>query len=160
MRAFRFSLQPLLDWRTRVEEEKQRDFAACRRLVVESADELARLLATRRSCANLLVASARSARGAELRLRDAHLRCLESAIVKERRRGAELHAACDRARERLMTASRERRIIEKLKERRVSALEAENARREELELDESNARRQERAARERLVRRQAEGAMR
>jgi flagellar biosynthesis chaperone FliJ len=52
----------------------------------------------------------------------------------------ELNLACKRARDDLVAASRERRVVEKLKERRLRAFLAEEARRDELELDEANAR--------------------
>jgi flagellar FliJ protein len=151
--TFRFSLEPLLDWRARIEEEKQRDFAACRRLLAECARELERLTGVHRECARQLAASVRANRVADLRLRDAHLRCLEAANAKERVRRTELQAACDRARAELIAASGERRVVEKLKERRRREFEAEALRRDEIELDESNARRHERAVRERLARR-------
>jgi flagellar protein FliJ len=155
---FQFPLQPLLDWRKRVEEEKQRDFAACRRAVDESARELDRLAAARWQCARQLAASARRRPAADLRLRDAHLRSLDVAIDDERRRRCDHEAALGRARAELITASRERRVIERLKERQWRLFEAEEARREELELDESNARNRERTLRKRLARRRAESA--
>jgi flagellar protein FliJ len=155
---FEFRLQPLLDSRKRIEQEKQRDFAAIRRIVEDIALELKRLADSRSRCMKQLGESARSRSAADLRLFDAHLRSLDAAIGAERRRRSELEANWQRLREELILASRERRVIEKLKERRRRAFEAKEARREELELDEANARRYDRAARERLARRQAESA--
>jgi flagellar protein FliJ len=155
---FQFSLEPLLEWRTRVEREKERDFAASRSLVGDCERELNALAESYRECATLLAASAHAGRSAELRLRDAHLRCLEAAMAKTHVRHRELQTACEAARGALVSASRERRIIEKLKERRQLEFSAEEARREELELDESNARQHERRARERLMAYRAESA--
>jgi flagellar protein FliJ len=155
---FRFSLQPLLDWRARVEEEKQRDFAAARRLHAQSVDELQRLADAYRRCAKQLAAAALTEESTNLRLRDSYLRFLDAAMARERSRRAELSAACDRARDQLVCASRERRAIEKLKERRLRDFEAEEARRQELEIDEQNARSHERRTRERLVVGRAESA--
>lgn len=157
-RQFAFGLQPLLELRARVEEEKQRDFAARRRALDASRHEIDRLVKARQRCTKELAESARARSPVDLRLRDAHLRYLERAIGAQRGRTVELSGECDRSREELIAASRERRVIEKLKERQRRLFEAEEARREELELDDGNARRHERAARERLARAQAERA--
>jgi flagellar protein FliJ len=154
-RTFAFGLQPLLDLRARVEEEKQRDFAACRRALDASRHEVERLAKARQRCTKELAESARARSAVDLRLRDAHLRYLERAVDAQRRRAVELQADCERSRQELMAASRERRVIEKLKERQRILFEAEEARREELELEDANARRHERAARERRARAQA-----
>lgn len=157
---FEFRLQPLLDRRQRLEEEKQRRFAACRRAADECAGELERLGHAWQQGLRQLVESARLGPAADLRLRDGHLGALEAALVDERLRRSDLEAACERAREELIFANRSRRVIQKLKERRARAFEAEETRREELELDEANARRHERDARKRLVSRPAGRATR
>jgi flagellar FliJ protein len=153
---FEFRLQPLLDWRKRVEQEKQRDFAAIGRIVEDCTLELERLADVRRQCTKQLGESARTRSPADLRLFDAHLRSLEAAMSAQRQRRYELEADWRRLRDELILANRERRVIEKLKERRRRAFEAEEARREEIELDETNARRYDQAARERLAYRKAE----
>ncbi len=154
---FEFHLQPLLDWRERLAEEKQRDFAACRRALDDCDGELARLAELRRKCAGQLAAAA-TGRAADLRLRDRHLRFLDAALAEQRRRRSELQSACEHARSELLSADRERRVLERLKARRRLTFEAQEARREELELDESNARSHDRALRERQVRHRAESA--
>ncbi|MBV9720035.1 MAG: flagellar export protein FliJ [Candidatus Eremiobacteraeota bacterium] len=148
---FRFRLQPLLDWRERIETEKQRAFAASRRAVEASACELERLAQAQQRCAKEMVAAARWEDAATLRSRDGYWRALQSAMGDERARRAELQSAYDRARDALLAANRERRAIEKLKQRRQRAFEAEEARRDELELDESNAQRFARVVRQRLA---------
>jgi flagellar protein FliJ len=156
--GFEFRLQPLLDQHKHAEDEKQRNFAACGLGLDESRRELDRLIDARRAHTKELAEAARLRSAVELRLRDSHLRYLDDAIDAERSRFVELEAACQCAREELIVASRKRRVIEKLKERRRQAFEAEDARREELELDDVNARRYERAARERLTEGRAERA--
>ena len=115
---FEFRLQPLLDRRKIVEEEKQGNFAACRRAVDECARELARLGDARRHSLKQLVETALKCPTADILLRHAHLRCVEVAIDDARHRHLEAEADLERARQELISASRERRLIGKLKEHR------------------------------------------
>jgi flagellar FliJ protein len=137
---FDFRLEPLLEHRKSMEETKRRDYAACRRAVDESKGEIGALADAHLRCMKRLAGAARTQSGADLRLRDAHLRSLQSAMNREWLQCEELNLACKRARDDLVAASRERRVVEKLKERRLRAFLAEEARRDELELDEANAR--------------------
>ncbi len=152
--GFEFSLQPLLDRRERIEEERRRDLARCMNALERCAHEVESLARTQRRSLNELAQWARAA-PADLRLRDRHLLALQTAIDTERRQYAQLEGACERARAALTAAGRERRTMEKLKERRHQAFSAAQTRREELELDDANARAHERRARERLVQRAA-----
>jgi flagellar biosynthesis chaperone FliJ len=128
---FHFALQPLLDRRRRVEEEKlhrftlqrrERDSAAC------AGDRLVAALAKRstRACDAPTLAA------------------FDAAIAAQRRRAAAAQTALDAARDELIAASRERRVIERLRERRLRAYQEEAARRDELEIEEANARRRAR----------------
>jgi len=152
---FQFRLEPLLERRRRSEAESQREFALHQRALQESMQEVERLVQARRQCSSALVAEAGFRAPRDLRLRDGYLAMVEAAIAQERRARATLEAALAKARADLIAASRERRVLEKLKERRRIAFESEEARREEAALDEANARGHERAARERLARTRA-----
>jgi flagellar FliJ protein len=122
---FHFGLQPLLDRRKRIEETKQQAYAARRRELDQHADQTERL--------NGALASAARGSGPA-----APLAYLDGAIRAQRRRIAELEAPLEHARQELIAASRDRRVIEKLLERRRRAFEALRARREERELDDAN----------------------
>jgi flagellar FliJ protein len=122
---FHFGLQPLLDRRKRIEETKQQAYAARRRELDKHADQMERL--------NAALASAATGSGPA-----APLAYLDGAIRAQRRRIAELEAPLEDARQELIAASRDRRVIEKLLERRRRAFEALRARREERELDDAN----------------------
>lgn len=148
---FEFRLQPLLDARKRLEAETQRNVASQRRALEGNHEELDRLAQAWRREMNGLTHSAGRSPAADLRLRAEHLSYLEGVLEAARRRRAALEVAYEQARQELIAASRERRVIEKLKERRRRAYEIESARREELELDDANARRHERAVRDRLA---------
>ncbi len=145
-RAFEFRLQPLLEQRRHAELERRRDFAACRRDLDGCDGEIAQLEAARR----------RATEAADLRLRDAYLRHLDTEAAALGSRRAALETACDRARDAVIAAGRETGVVEKLEQRRRQAFLAEEARKDELELDEGNARRHERAAAERVARAAAE----
>jgi flagellar biosynthesis chaperone FliJ len=116
-RAFRFTLQPLLDRKAGIESEHRRQVAAARHALDDARSALERLMAA--------VAAAPY---------------LDAAIAAQLRRIAELQGDLEQRRRDLIAAARERRVIEKLGERRRRAFEAEEVRREELELDESNRR--------------------
>lgn len=64
---------------------------------------------------------------------------VDDSLTKRRNAGADAQRRLERLREELIVARRDRRVIEKLYERRRKAYEAELARNEEIELDEANA---------------------
>lgn len=155
---FPFALQPVLDARQRAEDEKMQELARRRRALDESDRELERIAGARDRCMNALAESAYGCAAVDLRVRDAHLRRLDAAFAEESLRRGELLAAWEPARDALLAARRARRTLERLKERRRQAFAAEEARREEAELDESNARAYDRARRERQARERAGSA--
>lgn len=126
MPRFVFSLEPLLERRARTEEERRQIFAIRQRAYDQAVRELSRI-------------------GRELAAGPhadcALLRFLSRAIETQAGIVAQRRAAVECARHELIAAVRERRVLEKLRERRVRAFDAAQARREELELDEANARR-------------------
>jgi len=142
---FEFRLQPLLDRRKAVERQKEFAFAAQRRALNECAAELARLGAAHCEVFQALAECAQRRGGAQLRFLDERLRRLDEAIAEELERLGGFEATCERVRNELVAARRERRVIERLRERRLEVYEAALARREELELGEANARARESA---------------
>jgi flagellar biosynthesis chaperone FliJ len=125
---FRFALQPLLDRRTRIEEEKQHRFDLRRRERDAALSEGERLAAALTQRA--------------LRTCDAgRLAVFDAAVAACRQRAARADGNLEEARRELVAARRDRGAIEKLRDRRRRAFEEEEARRDELEIDEANARR-------------------
>jgi flagellar protein FliJ len=146
MKKFRFALQPVLDQRQRLEDLKQQIVAQKRRALDEAEAELKRLNDEFRENADRLREKHRELDTEELRLTYAHLQFLDRCIVAQIKIVAERRVALDRARGELLEASKERKAVEKLKERRRSAHEAEATRVEQNELDDGNARRYGRKA--------------
>ncbi|MBV9027800.1 MAG: hypothetical protein JO311_04235 [Candidatus Eremiobacteraeota bacterium] len=123
---FRFGLAPLLEHRRRGERDCERRFAVCRQEIGEHEQATVRLCdALRTQLAAPRVESS--------------LWYVEDSLTARRKAGAEAQRRLEQLRDELIVARRERRVIEKLYERRRKAYEAELARYEEMELDEANA---------------------
>jgi flagellar protein FliJ len=140
MARFVFPLQPVLDARRRKEEEKQCAFAGAKAARDENLRDLGRLDGALRIGGRALHECAVIGSAANLRLYDAHLGYLERTLQSREKSRAESAPTFDRAASELYAANRERRLLEKLKERRLQEFEREEARRDERELDEANAR--------------------
>jgi flagellar FliJ protein len=141
MKKFLFTLQPVLDQRQRIEDEKQQIVAQRHRSLDEAESELKRLNEEFRQSSERLRSAHRDLNAEDLRLHYAHLSFLDRTIVAQIHIVAERRVALDRARTDLLAASKERKVVEKLKERRREAHVAEAARLEQYALDDSNARR-------------------
>jgi len=141
MRRFKFTLQPVLEHRTRIEEEKQQIVAQRGREVMEAEAELARLNERFRAGAAELREGHRGFDAQTLRAHYAHLQFLDGAIVAQISVVAERRVAHERARADLLAASKERKVVEKLKERRRVTFMSEEALADQKELDDMNARR-------------------
>jgi flagellar FliJ protein len=148
-KRFVFPLEPVLEHRKRIEDEKQQTLALRRKAHDDAKRELERLDGEFRTCATRLREHHRELASDDLRLHYAHLQFLDRAIEAQRRLVADRYAAMERARQDLVTASKDRKVVDKLKERRRIAFVAEELRVEQIELDDGNARRHGRALRER-----------
>ncbi len=146
MKRFAFTLQPVLDQRKRIEEEKQQITAARQRDLDAAESELRRLNAEFKHCSDLLREQHRALDAESLRRHYAHIQFLDRCIVAQIQVVAERRVALDRARAELLAASKERKAVDTLKERRYEAHVAEERRIEQNELDDGNARRYGRSA--------------
>ncbi|MGC2130856.1 MAG: flagellar export protein FliJ [Candidatus Aquilonibacter sp.] len=141
MKRFNFRLQPVLDHRKRIEDQKQLVVAARARALDEAECELARLNEEFRNHSVMLREGHKKLETRELQCIYAHLQFLDRCIVAQIRIVAERRVALDRARTELLEASKEKKIVEKLKERRREGYVLEEQRMEQKELDDGNARR-------------------
>lgn len=145
-KRFKFSLQVVLEARKRIEEQRQQVLAERLRALDHSESELARLNTEFHDSSQRLRSGHRGFDGEGLRLHYAHLQFLDRAITAQIRVVAERRLAVDHARLELLAASKERKVVEKLKERRQEAFTLEELRVEQIELDDGNARRYSRVA--------------
>jgi flagellar FliJ protein len=149
MSRFRFRLQPVLDVRERVQDERQRDLALKKRDLVEAETALAALEADRDDQRAALVRGHRSFGVDELRTAYAHLAYLDRAIEDQAVRVSACGDEVDRAKAKLVAANTDRKVLETLRTRRRDAFNAEVAQAEQREVDDQNARRYGRAQTER-----------
>jgi flagellar FliJ protein len=148
MARFRFQLQPVLDARSRAEDERRRDVAALeaerRRLEDRLRSGQASITGARDDVRSALVGTVRpealraQANASMACMRDAQRLVLELAGV---------HRRLEVARAALAEAAKQRRAIEIVKERRFEAWRLEQDRREQSALDEIATNRGARAAR-------------
>jgi flagellar FliJ protein len=147
-KKFRFALQPVLDHRQRIEDEKQQVLALKRRAYEEAKGVLEALNDEFRAHTLALREGHRKFAAEDLRMHYAHLQYLDRAIDAQIRFVAERQAEMERARRDVVAASKDRKVVDKLKERRRTAHVAEELRVEQIELDDGNARRHSRSVRE------------
>jgi flagellar FliJ protein len=146
MKRFRFPLQPLLDHRQRIEDEKQQILARKRTALDEAERELKRLTEAFRLGSQSLRVRHAHFDSEELRLHYAHLQFIDRCVVAQIHVVAERRVAMDRARAELLVASKDRKVVEKLRARRREAHAVQATRADQIELDDANARQHARSA--------------
>jgi flagellar protein FliJ len=137
---FVFRLQPVLDHRQRIEDEKKQTMAVRQRACDEAKAELDRLNLEFQLHSALLRAKHQEFDGETLRAHYGHLHFLDRVIDAQIRVLAERRAALERARQDLVAAQKDRKVVDKLKDRRKATFVAEEMRIEQGELDDANAR--------------------
>jgi flagellar export protein FliJ len=144
MSAFRFRLQPVLDYRERTERARAGDHA--RALAAQLDAEAARddLVGRRDAARRRLTEEHQRLDADALRFTYAHLDYLDRAIVAAQQRVDACVAETAQAQARLIAAARDRRVLETLKDRRREAFLLDATLLEQRELDDQNARLYER----------------
>ena len=141
MRKFKFTLEPVLGHRERLEDEKQQIFAERQNELRAAEAELARLNGEFKRFSTALRDDHASLSSEELRWHYAHLEYLDRCIVMQHATIAQRRSAVERARADLLEASKERKVIEKLKDKKFEEYRASAAQAEQAELDDANNRR-------------------
>jgi flagellar FliJ protein len=148
MSRFRFRLQPVLDVRTRVVEERQRDLAIKQRELADAELALSELNDAREVQRESLTRDHRSFDVDALRATYAHLAYLDRAIDEQSVRVAACRDEFERAQTRLLAANTDRKVLETLRTRRYEAFNVHAAAMEQHAVDDQNARRYGRAQNE------------
>jgi len=146
MARFVFRLAPVLRQRERVEEQKKLFLAREQRVLADAEARREMLRKRRESLARELIAEHRKLDAEGLRLAYAHLDFLAREIAAADYHVAACQGAVDRAREVLVRATKDRKILDRLQERQREAFNREQLRLEQRELDDDNARRYVRAS--------------
>ncbi|GAC1404094.1 MAG: hypothetical protein NVSMB64_06800 [Candidatus Velthaea sp.] len=137
---FKFRLDPVLDLRERVENEKQRVFALKQRDLMEAEAVRDAFDASRDAQRSLLRNGHKLLDVDTLRATYAHLEYLDRAIEAQDERIAACAAEVQRALAALTDASKDRKVLETLKVRRREAFDATVAQADQRESDDQNAR--------------------
>jgi flagellar FliJ protein len=135
MRRFEFSLQKVLDYRRRREEQAIRAFAQAQAQLLHEQAVLHRLLVEREECLR------RSHRRQRLTMElldveQTYLTTLERRIEAQRERVAEVEKVLEERRQALIEARRERKALERLREKHYEQWRQETLRTEQKALDE------------------------
>lgn len=134
MRRFAFSLQKVLEHRQRLEEQAFRAFSETQRRVYQEREQLAHLMTLRTQCLR------QSFRGHRLAVQmldveQTYLSVLEQRLEAQRQRVAQAEALLDERRRALIEAQRERKVLERLREKHYEQWRQEFLRMEQQVLD-------------------------
>lgn len=141
MGKFKFSLEPVLGHRERIEDKKQQVLAERVRELKAAENELARLNGEFKRYSARLRDHHASLSTEELRWHYAHLEYLDRCMTMQHGLIVQCRRAVERARADLVTASKDRKVIEKLKDKRLEEYRLLQHAREQKELDDTNNRR-------------------
>ena len=144
MPNFKFRLQPVLAWRERIEQQKQTVMAAALRALAHAQDRLNALETSFTSEADALRRGHKKLNVDALRHHYAHLEYLTREIKDQHVRVSACEAEVEQARHILVAASRDRKVIDRLKVRKREVYDATLAAEEQKEADDGNARRHSR----------------
>jgi len=137
---FKFSLEPVLDHRERIEDGRKREFAAAQRARMQAEAAYQQLVDRRDAIRTRLQTGHNELDAVELRASYTHLDYLDRAIAASGGRVAAARSNEDRARGVLVVATKDKKVLETLKTRRREAFDSEVTRADQRELDDLNAR--------------------
>jgi len=140
IKKFKFVLEPVLGHRERIEDEKQQVYGERRRELTLAQEELARLNGEFKRHSSTLREGHKSLNSEQLRAHYAHLEYLDRCITMQHGVVSQRRIAVERARGDLVEASKDRKVIEKLKDKRFEEHRALEAAFEQKELDDANNR--------------------
>jgi flagellar export protein FliJ len=145
MPTFTFRLEPVLDHRKRLEDQQHVVFAAALAVLVAAETQRDDYVARRAAMRERLRTEHGKMDVVELRAAYAHCDFLDRSIVAQEVVIGQARVRVDRERVILVGRTRDKKVLEVLRERRRETFEAEVSAAEQQESDEINARRYDRA---------------
>ena len=145
MAKFTFRLDPVLDYRQRLEDEQQIVLAAALAALRAAEAQRDDYVARRAEMRERLLSHHSEMQSVELRATYAHCDFLDRSIVAQQRVVDEARAKADQERAKLIVKTKDKKILATLKQRRREIFEFEAAAYEQRESDEINSRRFDRA---------------
>lgn len=141
MKLFRFPLQRVLDARRHKEDMRKKELAAAKQAELEEQERLLLLQEHNSEVRNFLGCHVgRVIKASEMSLYYAYSRQLEHHIALQEKSVAQAAATVAEKREALLASSKDRKALEKLKERMRDRHMLETGREEQANLDEAAAR--------------------
>ena len=140
MPKFAFRLDPVLDYRQRLEDEQQVIFAAAASAQRSAEAQRDDYIVRRAAMRERLHLHHNQMDGIELRATYAHCDFLDRSIVAQQLVVDQARAKADQERAKLVVKTKDKKILAALKERRREIFESEAAATEQRESDEINSR--------------------
>lgn len=140
MPKFSFRLDPVLNYRQRLEDEQQVVFAAALSALRDAEAVRDDYIARRGEMRERLLLHHTEMTSIELRATYAHCDYLDRSIVSQQRVIEAARAVADRERAKLVVTSKDKKILATLKERRRESFDFELAAGEQRESDDVNSR--------------------
>lgn len=137
VKKFEFPLEMVLETRRRREERLKKELGELARQYHEGLEDLGSLRSEQmKQCLDMLDRAVEEADGMELLLYDLYLRSLAIKIRNQEALVEDLSGQVDHKREEVIYGSKERKIVEKLREKRYEEFKTIGSRLEQAELDE------------------------
>jgi flagellar protein FliJ len=140
MPKFIFRLDPVLDYRQRLEDEQQVVLAAAISALRSAEADRDDYMKRRQEMRSRLLLHHSEMESVELRATYAHCDFLDRSIVAQQKVVAEAKAKADAERARLVVKTKDKKVLSVLKERRRETFDSEIAAAEQRENDEINSR--------------------
>lgn len=134
MEAYKFSLEKVLEWRTDKEKDKARELAIIQRRLHEEEEKLEGLL-NRLSQAKREIQSYKNIQ--KLQQQRLYIDQIEEEIERKKIEIEEITKRFDKSREELLAAQKDRKVMEKLKEKDFQSYKTQIQKKEQKQLDEA-----------------------
>jgi flagellar FliJ protein len=138
MKKFRFRLQKVMELKEEIEKQRKLELSEARRHLMDEKQKLEEMETHNKDCWNTVerIETADRVNPWELVCAHRYMHKLEEEMMWQSGKVLEVEAAFDEKRIKLLEASKERKMLEKLKEKRFSTYRTDADRKEQKILDE------------------------